>query len=61
MGIEIGGILGLIVIVLDLIAIVNILNSGGETSRQVIWVLVILFLPVIGFILWLLMGPRRVR
>ena len=61
MGIEVGGIFGLIVLVLDLVAIINVLNSQAETGRQVLWVLLILFLPVIGFVLWLLMGPRRVN
>ena len=52
-----GGLLGLIVLALDIYAIVKIVNSTVSTGAKVIWILLILFLPVFGFILWLLFGP----
>ena len=58
MGIEIGGLGGLIVLVLDIYAIVKILGSGADTGPKVIWILIILLLPIVGFILWLLFGPK---
>ncbi len=59
MGIEVTGILGLIILVLDIYAIVKTLGSGASTGSKVLWVLVILFLPLIGLILWFLLGPSR--
>jgi hypothetical protein len=58
MGIEVGGLLGLIILIADVWAIVNVLGSPASTGSKVIWVIVILLLPVIGLIAWLLMGPR---
>ncbi len=58
MGVEIGGLLGLIVLILDVWAVVRILQGGAETGVKVLWVVVILLLPVLGLILWLLLGPR---
>ena len=58
MGFEYGGILGLIILVLDLWAIVKIINGGGPTGNKLLWILVILVLPVIGLIVWLLAGRR---
>ncbi len=58
MGFEYGGILGLIILALDIWAIVTILQTGGTTERKVLWILVILVLPVIGLILWLVAGRR---
>lgn len=55
---EMGGILGLIVLALDIWAIISTIQSGASTGKKVIWVLVVIFLPVLGFILWLIFGPK---
>ena len=52
------GILGLIVLVLDIWAIVSILGSSVSTGKKVLWTLLVLVLPVIGFIIWFVAGPR---
>ncbi len=59
MNFEYGGIIGLIILALDIWAFVNILQSGASTGSKVIWILLILFLPIVGFIIWLLAGPRK--
>lgn len=59
MGIEVGGLLGLIILILDVYAIVKIVGSGTSTGSKVLWVVLILLLPVLGFILWLLAGPSK--
>lgn len=58
MGIEIGGIIGLIILVLDIWAIVNVFQSSASTGSKVIWTLLILILPVVGLLIWLFAGPR---
>lgn len=55
---EIGGIGGLIVLALDIWALVSIINSGASTGKKVIWSLLVLILPIIGFIIWFFAGPR---
>ncbi|MCC5862065.1 MAG: PLDc N-terminal domain-containing protein [Gammaproteobacteria bacterium] len=59
MGLEIGGILGLLWLVLVIYAIVKTVDSGATTGAKVLWIVLILVLPVIGVILWLLLGPKR--
>lgn len=59
MGIEITGLLGLVILILDIWAIVKTIDSSGTTGSKVVWILLILVLPVLGFILWLLLGPKR--
>lgn len=59
MGIEVGGLLGLAILVLDVFAIVKIVGSSTSTGSKVLWVLLILLLPVLGFILWLIAGPSK--
>ena len=58
MGIEVGGLLGLVILALDIWAIINIVGSSASTGSKVVWVLLVLILPIVGLIIWLLAGPR---
>ncbi len=58
MGIEVGGIFGLIILALDVWAIINVVQSSISNGGKVLWVLAILLLPVLGLIVWLFFGPR---
>jgi len=55
---EITGLGGLIILALNIWAIISIVGSSASTGRKVLWVLLVLVLPVVGFIIWLLAGPR---
>ena len=61
MGIEVTGLGGLIILILDVWAIVSVIGSSAATGRKVLWTLAILILPILGFILWLFFGPRAQR
>jgi hypothetical protein len=58
MGIEVGGILGLIWLIIVIWAIIKVAQSGAGGVAKVLWILILLFLPVLGLILWLLLGPK---
>lgn len=58
MGIEVGGIFGLLILIADVWAIVNVIQSSASTGSKVVWVVVILLLPVLGLLIWLLAGPK---
>ncbi|RXK02013.1 hypothetical protein CRV02_06760 [Arcobacter sp. CECT 8989] len=58
MNLQVNGILGFILLFLDIIAIIKIVNSSASTMRKAIWVLIILFLPFIGLIAWYFLGPK---
>lgn len=55
------GLWGLFVLIGDVWAIVNILQSRADTGKKVVWTVVVIVLPVLGFILWLIFGPRTGR
>jgi hypothetical protein len=61
MRIQTGGILGLIILALDIWAIISVIGSNDKTLNKVLWVLGILLLPVVGFIAWFFFGPRASR
>lgn len=58
MGIEVGGILGLVILIADIWAIVKTFESSTSTGKKVLWIVLILLLPVLGLIIWLIAGPR---
>ena len=52
-------LLGVLVFVLDIIAIVSILKSSAETGTKILWLILVILLPFLGMILYFLMGPGR--
>lgn len=52
------GILGLLVLIADIYAIYQVLTSGASALAKIIWTIAIVLLPVLGFIIWLIAGPR---
>ncbi|NIJ42114.1 heme/copper-type cytochrome/quinol oxidase subunit 2 [Parvibaculum indicum] len=58
MGMEYSGILGIIILVLDIYAIVKIAQSSAEPLWKAIWIVLVIVLPVIGLIIWFLFGPK---
>jgi succinate dehydrogenase/fumarate reductase cytochrome b subunit len=55
------GLFGIIVLIADVWAIVNIFQSGADTGKKVIWTVLVILLPVLGFILWYFLGPKTGR
>lgn len=58
---EIGGLFGLLLLVADVWAIVNVFGSSAGTGSKVLWILLILIFPLLGFLIWLIFGPRSTR
>lgn len=52
------GIVGLIILALDIWALLGVWGSGASVGSKVIWTLIIVILPVIGLILWYFVGPK---
>jgi hypothetical protein len=58
---EYGGLWGLVVLIADVWAIVNIIQSSASTGTKVLWIVIVAVLPVLGVIVWYFMGPRTGR
>ncbi|MBX9676853.1 MAG: PLD nuclease N-terminal domain-containing protein [Methylotenera sp.] len=48
---------GLIILVLDIFAIIKIIQSSASGLEKILWVLGVLFFPVVGLIIWFFAGP----
>ena len=51
-------ILGLLILIADIWAILNIVKSGESTGMKALWVILVLVLPVLGLIIWYFAGPK---
>ncbi len=52
------GLLGILHLALVIWAAVSIMGSRASQGRKVLWILVVLVFPVVGLILWFLLGPK---
>jgi len=59
MRVEVGGLLGFILLVCVIYAVVKTVESSASTRAKVVWIVALLLLPLFGFILWLIFGPRK--
>ncbi|WP_299410177.1 PLDc N-terminal domain-containing protein [uncultured Roseobacter sp.] len=58
---EYAGLGGLIILALNIWAIVSIVGSGTTNGSKVLWILLVLILPIIGFVIWFVAGPKSAR
>jgi len=58
MGVEVGGLLGLIWLIIVIWAILKVAKSAAGTLSKVLWILILLFFPLVGLIIWFFLGPK---
>ena len=49
---------GLLILIGDIWAIINIFQSSVSNEKKLLWTLVVVLLPLLGLILWFFLGPR---
>jgi hypothetical protein len=50
---------GLFILAINVYALINIIGSSASTGAKVVWCLVVWLMPVLGFIIWFLAGPKK--
>lgn len=58
MSVEINSLFGLIWLLVVIWAIVKVVQSAAAPLPKALWILLLLLLPVVGFIIWWLVGPK---
>jgi hypothetical protein len=51
-------IISLLILVADVWAIINVIQSDETNGAKALWVVLIVVLPVIGLIVWYFAGPK---
>ena len=54
-----GALIGLVILVLDVIAIVDAVRGNLETAKKILWIVLIILLPLVGMILYFLLGKKK--
>jgi succinate dehydrogenase/fumarate reductase cytochrome b subunit len=52
------GLVGLLVLIADVWAILNIFQSSESTGSKALWIVLVLVLPMLGFAIWYFAGPK---
>ena len=60
-GLEVAGLVGLIGLVLFIYALYHIIGSHASVLAKALWTVGLLIFPIVGFIVWLIFGPRAGR
>lgn len=53
------GIIGLIILILDIWAILQVFKSSATTGAKILWTVLIVVLPLVGLVVWYFMGPKK--
>lgn len=53
-----GGLCGLIILIADIWAFVQLANSSADTGSKLLWGALIFFFPVGGLLIWYFFGPK---
>lgn len=56
-----GGFVVLIYLILTVWSVIHIFQSNAAPLSKAIWIVAVCFLPYLGFVIWLLFGPRAVK
>jgi len=56
-----GGLIGLLILIADIWALINIMQARAELVQKLLWIVLIVVLPLIGVIIWYFAGPRGSR
>jgi hypothetical protein len=55
---EVQGFFGILILIADVYAILQIAQSAASTGKKTLWIVLVVLLPLAGFILWYLLGPK---
>jgi hypothetical protein len=52
-------LISLLVLILDIVVVMDILKSNKDTEKKILWIIVVVFLPLLGPIIYYLVGRNR--
>ena len=51
-------VIGMVILILDIIAILDLYKSQKDNSKRILWLVIILILPLIGMLAYFLVGKK---
>jgi len=53
-----GRLISLLILILDVVVILDILRSNKDNEKKILWIIAVVFLPVLGPILYYVIGRK---
>jgi hypothetical protein len=54
-----GRLIGLIILIIDIVAVLDIVRSNKDMEKKILWVIAVVLLPILGPILYFLLGKNK--
>jgi hypothetical protein len=51
-------LIGILILVIDVIVVIDILKGNKDNERKMLWIIAVVFLPVLGPILYYFVGKK---
>jgi len=51
-------IISLFILVIDIVVILDILRSNRDSEKKILWIIAVVFLPVLGPVLYYIIGKK---
>jgi hypothetical protein len=51
-------LIGLAILILDVIVILDILKSNKDLEKKILWIIAVIFLPLLGPVLYYFIGKK---
>lgn len=53
------GLIGLLVLIANIVVTVQIVQSAASSGNKALWIILVWILPIIGLVLYLLLGKKK--
>mgnify|MGYP003447502995 FL=1 len=54
-----GRLISIIILIIDVVVILDIVRSNKDTEKKVLWIIAVIFLPILGPILYYFIGKKQ--
>ncbi len=51
-------LVSILILVIDIIVILDILKSNKDSEKKILWIIAVIFLPILGPILYYIIGKK---
>ena len=56
-----GRICAIFVLVVDVLAVLDVLKSPREIEKKILWIAIIILVPLFGAVMWYIVSPRIIK
>ena len=54
-------LIGLIILIIDVVVILDILKGNKDMEKKLLWIIAVIFLPLLGSLLYYFIGKKLIQ